>query len=50
MKVKLKGNQCPNCKKSHEVCADDKKCDKWQVSYEVCVVFGTRAAKSFASR
>ena len=45
MKVKLNGNQCSNCEKTHEKCADGKKCPKWRLSYEVCVVFSTRPPK-----
>lgn len=42
MTSKLKGNMCPNCKKTHENCADGKTCPKWQISLHVCVTFGTR--------
>lgn len=45
MKVKINGNQCGKCEKTHEKCADDRKCPKWQLSYNVCVVFGTRPYK-----
>ncbi|AVD99476.1 hypothetical protein SEA_BING_54 [Streptomyces phage Bing] len=45
MKTKLNGNQCGNCKQTHEKCADSKNCPKWRVSYDVCVVFSTRPPK-----
>lgn len=45
MTSKLRGNQCPACKKTHEQCADGKACSKWQTSLHVCVKFGTRRAK-----
>lgn len=44
MGTKLQGNQCSECKKTHEKCADGRKCPKWRLSYDVCVVFGTRPA------
>lgn len=33
---------CRNCKKPHEKCADERKCPNWRISYNVCMVFGTR--------
>ncbi len=45
VKIKLNGNQCENCKKTHENCADGRQCPKWRLSYDVCIVFGTRPPK-----
>lgn len=45
MGTKPRGNQCGKCEKTHEKCADSKQCPKWRLSYEVCVVFGTRPPK-----
>jgi len=45
MTVKINGNQCEECKKLHEKCADGGKCPKWRLSYDVCIVFGTRRSK-----
>lgn len=45
MKDKINGNQCGNCKKIHEQCAEDKQCPKWRLSYDICVVFGTMPSK-----
>ncbi|QPX71432.1 hypothetical protein SscP1EGY_34 [Streptomyces phage SscP1EGY] len=45
MKIKHDGNKCRDCKKTHEKCADGRTCPKWRLSYDVCIVFGTRRLK-----
>jgi hypothetical protein len=39
MKTKLKGNQCAECKKTHEVCGSSD-CAKADISAYVCRIFG----------
>ncbi len=39
MKAKLRGNQCTECKKTHEICRYTN-CPKAGISDHVCVVFG----------
>ena len=39
MKTKLKGNQCAECKKTHEVCRSSG-CPKANISDYVCRIFG----------
>lgn len=45
MGTKLQSNQCNKCEKTHEKCADGRRCKKWRISYDVCIVFGTRPCK-----
>ena len=46
MADQLRGNQCRKCKKTHEKCADGKRCENWRISYDVCIIFGSRPAKA----
>uniref|UniRef100_A0AAU7GXK1 Uncharacterized protein n=1 Tax=Streptomyces phage Scarif TaxID=3158858 RepID=A0AAU7GXK1_9CAUD len=39
---KTKNNCCPRCNQTHEKCADSKRCEKWEISRHVCIIFGTR--------
>ena len=43
---KLKGNQCTECEKTHEECAGDKTCPKWEISLHVCHSFNTLPRRS----
>lgn len=35
-------SKCLQCTETYENCADKETCKKWKISYDVCIVFGTR--------
>lgn len=39
-------SSCPKCKKIYEKCADEETCTTWRISYNVCIIFGTRPFRS----
>lgn len=49
MKAKLRGNQCIECKKTHEKCAGTS-CAKADISEHVCRMFGIRPVRNRKNR
>lgn len=46
MTAKSKQSNCPKCNNRYEKCADGETCPKWRISYDVCIIFGTRPFRS----